>query len=112
MPWLLPFFPNERKYPEWKTPAEILWVVGVIVTIIGILWQAYLIALRSGQHLIGTHAILGLIATVLIILGLVFGIRYEKQLEKKDENFGWILVIGVIITLASMLFGFLAVSTL
>jgi amino acid transporter len=106
LPWLLPFFPNERKYPEWKTPAEILRVGGVIVTIIGILRQAYLIALRSGQHLIGTHAILGLLAMVLIILGLVFWIRSEKQPEKKDENFGWILVIGVAITLASIVLGF------
>ena len=110
MPWLLPFFPNERKYPEWKTPAEIIWAIGFIVTIIGILWQAYLIALRSGQHLIGTHAILGLIATVLIILGLVFWIRYEKQLEKKDKRYIWILVIGVIITLASIVLGFSTVG--
>ena len=110
MPWLLPFFPNERKYPEWKTPAEILWVVGVIVTINGILWQAYLIVLRSGQHLVGTHAILGLLATVLIILGLVFWIRYEKQLEKKDKRYIWILVIGVIITLASIVLGFSTVG--
>jgi len=87
LPWLLPFFPNERKYPEWKPPAEILRVVGVTVTIIGILRQAYLIVLRSGQHLIGTHAILRLIAMVLIILGLVFWIRSEKQPEKKDERY-------------------------
>jgi len=112
LPCLLPFFPNERKYPEWKTPAEILWVVGVIVTIIGILWQAFLISIRDGQHLIGTHAILRLLAMVLISLGLVFWIRHEKHPEKKDENFGWILVIGVAITLASMQFGFWAVSTL
>jgi len=49
---------------------------------------------------------------VLIILGLVFWIRSEKQLEKKDERYIWILVIGVAITLVSMLFGFWTVSTL
>jgi hypothetical protein len=43
---------------------------------------------------------------VLISLGLVFWIRSEKQPEKKDENFGWILVIGVAITLASIVLGF------
>jgi amino acid transporter len=74
--------------------------------VIGILWQAYLISLRSGQHLIGTHAVAGLIAAILVIFGLVFWIRHEKQPEKKDENFVWIPVIGVVVTLLSLLPGF------
>lgn len=97
---------QRKKHPEWEIAAEIIWAVGTVVMMIGIIWQAYLISLRSGQHLKGIHAVAGLIAAIFIISGFVFWVRERKRPERTDENLVWILITGVVIILASVLLGF------
>jgi hypothetical protein len=101
---------QRKKHPEWKVAAEIFWAIGTVVMVIGIIWQAYLISLQGGRHLTGIHAVAGIVAAIFIISGLVFWVRDRKRPERTDENLVWILVIGVVIILASMLLGFWTVG--
>jgi hypothetical protein len=73
---------QRKKHPEWKGPADVLLGVGIIVTIVGILYQSYLITIRDGPHLTGAHSVAGLIATILLIPALVLWNRRNNQKER------------------------------
>jgi uncharacterized membrane protein len=98
-------YSQRKKHPGWKDPADILLGVGFGVTIIGILYQSYLISTIDGQHLAGTHSVVGLIATILIIPVLVFWTRQNHQKEREDKKMVWIFVLWVITTIVCLFLG-------
>jgi hypothetical protein len=73
---------QRRKHPEWKGPADVFLGVGIVITIIGILYQSYLITIRDGPHLTGAHSVAGLIATILLIPALVLWNRQNNQKKR------------------------------
>jgi len=101
---------QRKKHPKWKGPSDVLLGVGIGVTIIGILYQSYLISIRNGQHLTGIHSIAGLIATIFIISVLVFWNRQNDQKEREDKKIEWIFVLWVVTTIVCLLFGLLSVG--
>jgi hypothetical protein len=101
---------QRKKHPEWKSPADVLLGVGIAVTIIGILYQSYLISTRDGQHLTGTHSVAGLIVIILIIPVLVFWNRQNDLKEREDKKNVWIFVLWVVITIVCLVLGLLSVG--
>jgi uncharacterized membrane protein len=103
---------QRKKHPEWQGPADVLLGVGIAVTCIGIIYQAYLISTHDGQHLIGTHSITGLIATVIMILVLVFWNRQNKEKERDNEKIVWIYFLWIVTTIVCLVLGLRSVGIL
>jgi len=103
---------QQKKHPEWKGPADVLLGVGIAVTCIGIIYQAYLISTRDGQHLVGTHSITGLIATIIIILVLVFWNRQNKENERDNKKNVWIYFLWIVTTIVCLVLGLRSVGIL
>ncbi|MGA2914024.1 MAG: hypothetical protein ABSE07_10995 [Methanoregula sp.] len=101
----LTVYSQQKKHPDWKGPAYVLLGVGIAVTIIGILYQTYLISTRNGQHLSTIHSVAGLIATILIIPVLVFWNRQNDQKEKEDKKIVWIYVLWVVTSIECLVLG-------
>jgi hypothetical protein len=101
---------QRKRYPGLRGPADILLGVGIVVTIIGIFYQSYLISTRDGQHLSGTHAVTGLIATMLMFPALVFWARQNNQKESTDKKIVWLFVLWVVITIVCLVLGLRSVG--
>jgi hypothetical protein len=97
---------QRKKHPEWKGTADVLFGIGIAVTIIGILYQSYIISTRDSQHLPGTHSLIGLIAIILIIPVLVFWNRQNDQKDRGDKKYVWIFVLWVVTTIVCLILGF------
>jgi uncharacterized membrane protein len=101
---------QQKKHTEWKGPADVLLGVGTAVTIIGILYQSFLISTRNGQHLTGTHSIAGLITIILMIPVLVFWNRQNDLKEREDKKNVWIFVLWVVTTIVCLVLGLRSVE--
>jgi len=101
---------QRKKHPGLRGPADILLGVGIIVTIIGIFYQSYLISTRDGQHLSGTHAVTGLIATLLMFPALIFWARQNNQKESADKKIVWLIVLWVVTTIVCLVLGLRSVG--
>jgi hypothetical protein len=96
---------QRRTHPEWKGVSDVFLGVGIAVTIIGILYQSYLISIRDSQHLTGLHSVVGLIATILIISVLIFWNRQSDRKEKEDKKIVWIFVLWVFALIMCLILG-------
>ncbi|HZK31112.1 MAG TPA: hypothetical protein VFC43_07785, partial [Methanoregula sp.] len=101
---------QQKKHPTWKQPADILLVVGAILTYSGTLYQSYLISLRNGQHLTGTHATLGLIAIVLLTCIVVLWNRNEDKNKNQEQKNIWIVFLWVVTTTLCLVLGLRSVG--
>jgi hypothetical protein len=95
---------QRNKHMEWKVPADILLVVGIAVTIIGIFYQSYLISIRDGPHLASTHSIVGLIVIILLIPVLVFWNR-QNNLKEGDNRIVWMYVLWIVTAVVCLVLG-------
>lgn len=98
-----------KKHPTWQQPADILLVVGAVLTFSGTLYQSYLISVRNGQHLTGTHATLGLIAIVLLTCILIVWNRNKDHNKSQDQNI-WVVFLWVVTTILCLVLGFRSVG--
>jgi hypothetical protein len=96
---------QRKKYPAWKVPADILLGIGIGMTIIGVTYQSYLISIRNGQHLNGTHSVAGLIAIIFIIPVLVVWNHQNAQKEGEDKIIVWIFILWVVTTIVCLVLG-------
>jgi len=101
---------QQKKHPAWKQPADILFVIGTVLTLTGTLYQSYLISIRNGQHLTGTHAILGLIAIVLLTGILVLWNRNKDKNKNQEQKNMWIVFLWVITTILCLVLGLRSVG--
>jgi hypothetical protein len=101
---------QQKKYPALKQPADILLVVGTVLTLTGTLYQSYLISIRNGQHLTGTHATLGIIVIVLLTWILVLWNRNNGKDKNQEQKNIWIVFLWVVITILCLVLGFRSVG--
>jgi hypothetical protein len=101
---------QQKKHPAWKQPADILFVVGTVLTLTGTLYQSYLISIRNGQHLTGTHAMLGLIAIILLSCIFVLWSRNKDKNKNQDHKNIWIIFLWVVTTILCLVLGFRSVG--
>jgi uncharacterized membrane protein YidH (DUF202 family) len=98
----LTVYSQRKKHPDLKGPAHVLLGVGIVVTIIGILYQLYLISTRNGQHISTIHSVAGLIATILIIPLLIFWNRQNDRKQKEDKKIVWIYALWVVTSIVCL----------
>jgi uncharacterized membrane protein len=96
---------QQKKHPAWKQPADILLVVGTVLTFTGTLYQSYLISIRNGQHLTGTHSTLGLLAIVLLTGVLILWNHYKDKNESQEQKNIWIVFLWVVTTILCIVLG-------
>jgi hypothetical protein len=101
---------QHKKHPAWKQPADILLVIGAVLTLAGTLYQSYLISTRNGQHLTGTHACLGLVALVLLSGILVLWNRNKDRNKNKEERNIWIVFLWAVTTIVCIVLGLRSVG--
>ncbi len=101
---------QQKKHPAGKQPADILLVVGTVLTLTGTLYQSYLISIRNGQHLTGTHATLGLIAIVLLTCILILWNRNKDNNKKQEQKNIWIVFLWVVTTILCLVLGLRSVG--
>jgi uncharacterized membrane protein YgdD (TMEM256/DUF423 family) len=100
----------QKKHPAWKQPADILLVVGTVLTFAGTLYQSYLISIHNGQHLTGPHATLGLIAIVLLTCILVLWNRNKDNNKNLEQKNIWIVFLWIVITILCLVLGLRSVG--
>lgn len=103
-------YSQRKRLPGLGRPADILLGVGIVVTIIGIFYQSYLISTRDGQHLSGTHAVTGLIATILMFPALILWARQNNQKESADKKIVWLFVLWIVTITVCLVFGLRSVG--
>ena len=96
---------QQKKHPAWKQPGDILFVVGTVLTLTGTLYQSYLISIRNGQHLTGTHATLGLIAIVLLACILIVWNRNKDKNKNQEQKYIWIVFLWAVTTILCLVPG-------
>jgi len=95
-----------KTHPTWVFPAQILWTLGIIITLTGILYEVYSISPIQGQHFGSLHSIIGVVATLVIIFGLVWWSIQEKTLENHKGHYVWVLLLGITLLFVALVLGF------
>jgi hypothetical protein len=101
---------QRKKHPTWKQPADILLVVGAVLTFSGTLYESYFISIRNGQHLTGAHATLGLIAIVLLTCILIVWARNKDHNKSQEQKNIWVVFLWVVTTILCIVLGFRSVG--
>jgi uncharacterized membrane protein len=95
----------QKKHPEWKKCADGLLGMGIVLTVIGIIYQVFLIAHRNGQHLTTPHSVAGLIAVIFIIPVLVFWKRHYDFNTKEGKAGILVFILWAVIILICLIPG-------
>jgi len=96
---------QQKKHPEWKKCADVLLGIGIILTVIGMIYQVYLISHRNGQHLTTPHSVAGLIAAIFIIPVLVFWKRHYDFNTKEGKTSILVFILWAVTILICLILG-------
>lgn len=94
-----------KKHPAWQGPAAVLLGIGIALTIIGVLYQSYLISISEGQHLNGIHTLLGVSSLIFIIPVLMLWNRKTPRNESQDSGVVWFIVLWAVTAIVCMVLG-------